>query len=694
MGLFRNFSSSNLSSPAPLFEIRADNDIIVFRGSQAEASSQILRGMVVLCLRESIKVQEIHLKLTGTCKVGWTEHKITATGISTTKVGTARNIYTHDFNPPFAYQETLKAGNYEWPFQVILPGKLPESVLGLPDSYITYTLKAVVERGLLAHNLQAKKLVRVVRTFDPAALELSHTMTVENIWPNKIEYSIIIPQKAIVFGTAIQVEMRFTSLLKGLKIGKIRCTLQETQEYHIQTHVGTSRGLEKYHKKSRDIDNWTFELSEDAYQDMLNESGSDGYFLEEMMPLPKQLSKCMQDVDVEGLKIRHKVKFNIALHNPDGHISELRATLPIAIFISPNMPIDEDGCLIDQTPTDPQAVDNGAGAPPLYGQHVLDQIYGGIDHSGYITPGPGTGVNTPFYTLSRSGSDENLSSLDSVANGAIPPSALTARLQSLNGNGPTRSNSLMRRPHHSHSGSGGNTPHPIIEEEFGYEAPTHSANHQAGYFDLAAHSQSASHSGGHSAPHSNPISRRGSFEMHPDSRAPSTVPIPSLHPPTPGTNPASGTHTPNYVDDPIGDLDSLSRVPSYHTAVKAPARGLTINENWNLPDYQTAMSRPGSPVRGASTGTHTPEIMGSPSAHSSVNSTSPITNGARNHGHAPPRTLSYISLHRPHSGLGLTALANMVHGLNPLPAAHPSHSSNSSPVDENTKRLESTRMRS
>lgn len=240
--------------------------------------------------------------------------------MSTTKVGTATNIYTHIF-PPFASQQTLQAGNYEWPFDVVLPGHLPESVLGLPDSYITYTLKAVVERGLLNSNIQAKKLIRIVRTFDPSALELSHTMTVENIWPNKIEYSIVIPQKAIIFGTAIKVRMQFTSLLKGLKIGKVRCSLTETQEFTIP---GPTRAMDKYHKTIRDIDNWTFELSEDSYQEVLNDGGADGYVLEESMPLPKKLSECMQDVDTNGLKIRHKVKFNIALHNPDGHISEVR----------------------------------------------------------------------------------------------------------------------------------------------------------------------------------------------------------------------------------------------------------------------------------------------------------------------------------------------------------------------------------
>lgn len=250
----------------------------------------------------------------------WADHKITASGMNTNKVSNATNIYTHHFSPPFASQQTLLAGNYEWPFEVILPGHLPESILGLPDSYITYTLKAVVERGLLAHNLQAKKLIRIVRTFDPSALELFHTMVVENIWPNKVEYSLVIPQKAVIFGTAIQVKMQFTSLLKGLKIGKIKCHLIETQEYTVP---GPTRATEKSHKTQRDIDSWSFELGEDAYHDVLNEGGSDGFVFEETMPLPKQLSKCMQDVDTNGLKIRHKVKFNIALHNPDGHISEV-----------------------------------------------------------------------------------------------------------------------------------------------------------------------------------------------------------------------------------------------------------------------------------------------------------------------------------------------------------------------------------
>lgn len=215
----------------------------------------------------------------------------------------------------------LPAGNYEWPFELVIPGSMAESVEGLADSHIVYKLKATVARGKLAYDLHAWKPVRIVRTLDPSALELAHAMTVENIWPNKIEYQIVIPQKAIIFGTLIDVEMRFTSLLKGLRIGTIRCQLVESQEFLIPASPNHSEKLWKY---TRDIESWTFELNDDEhYHDMLNETGQDGYSLKQTLPLPKKLARCMQDVDVHGIKIRHKVKFNVALHNPDGHVSEV-----------------------------------------------------------------------------------------------------------------------------------------------------------------------------------------------------------------------------------------------------------------------------------------------------------------------------------------------------------------------------------
>ena len=72
--------------------------------------------------------------------------------------------------------KTLRAGNYEYPFEAILPGTSPESVEGLPDTWIIYRIKATVQRGRFAKDLITRKHFRVIRTFDDSALELSHGM--------------------------------------------------------------------------------------------------------------------------------------------------------------------------------------------------------------------------------------------------------------------------------------------------------------------------------------------------------------------------------------------------------------------------------------------------------------------------------------------------------------------------------------
>lgn len=214
------------------------------------------------------------------------------------------------------------------------------------------------------------------------------------------------------------------------------------------------------------------------------------------------------------------------------------------------MPLNPDGSLVDQTPLSTESDDRGAHAPPLYGEHVLDQLYADMDQAGLMTPAPRSGANTPFFAQSRTGSSENLASLNSAveANGAVPPADLNQRLQDLNLH--SRNSSFLRM--HRGAYSGGNTPH-----------ERHPQDQEGGYFDSAAPS--------------NPLSRRVSEEEdHPVS------------------NLTSGQHTPEHMEnDPT--LTNLSKVPSYATAVKAPPRGMTYSAA--LPDYDTAVSTPSSPTR-------------------------------------------------------------------------------------------------
>ena len=82
------FSGVTGKSSATLFEIRyalfsstvlsaylltprsLDNEVIILRGEEHEASSQILKGTVVLCLPAALRIEDVHLRMTGNLKVG------------------------------------------------------------------------------------------------------------------------------------------------------------------------------------------------------------------------------------------------------------------------------------------------------------------------------------------------------------------------------------------------------------------------------------------------------------------------------------------------------------------------------------------------------------------------------------------------------------------------------------------------
>jgi len=362
-------------------------------------------------------------------------------------------------------------------------------------------------------------------------------MSVENIWPNKVEYSIVVPQKAIVFGSAVPLETRFTPLLKGLEITDISVKLIEVHDIILMGMYGVP--LREY-KKEKEVTSWALPVSrEEHWQDVIEDTEQEGWVVNANLDLPRKLGVCIQDVNVHGIKVRHKLKLVVSLKNPDGHISELRATLPITIFISPNIPLDAEGNL-----TRPQQVSDCPGqlnniAPPGYGEHVLDQLYDEIDTADLQTPAVQSGVNSPMYSHSRSGSHENLAAMASI--GAVAPAALTSRLQSMSMDASSRPSSFISSP----TISGANTP-------YSGPAPQEPESHNT------------------SPPPSAPLSRHHSGES------------------------GSGHDTPEHVDYP--EMSVLCKVPSYATAMRTTrVTPLSGPEQVRLPDYQTAVSAPGSP---------------------------------------------------------------------------------------------------
>ncbi|KAL1990050.1 hypothetical protein VTN49DRAFT_6631 [Thermomyces lanuginosus] len=560
-------SGGGIASSCKYFDIRLDDRYVVFRGNEHEAASALLRGTVVLCLVEPLTIKHIRLRLTGMSRICW---HLPAAAAGTARKPCKERVF---FEKTWSFREagkgkteTLPADNYEFPFDVVLDGSLPESVEGMHDTWVTYRFKAEIGRKY-ARDITVRKPLRIIRTLDPSTLELSHAMSVENIWPNKIEYSISTPSKAVIFGTFVRVDFRLIPLLKGLKIGLISSQLIENHELTLNPDEPES--VSNTHKSTRVVLTDDYELDPDHQLEIIDEM-AEGYQFSRYLNLPKTLTRCLQDTETRGIKIRHKLKFRVQLHNPDGHTSELRATLPVSIFISPHLAIDDNHNLVDQTPqAAQQALDDlTQQAPPLYGEHQFDQLYSEVDMSGYLTPNPMSGAATPFGSLSRNLSAEDLPSMAAVTNGDISASALHSRLSRLHATGHSTSPDVPD----SHSSDGTAPPQ---------------GHSSADYFSQYSRSHSQSPDG------RSPSGSQRNSEEH--------------------DRQLSGTATPYYPQ--AFEVETLSRVPSYSTAVRT---GVPPQYCDDLPDYDSAvgntppaMTPPRSPQQAHLRTGHRPQVPSS-----------------------------------------------------------------------------------
>ena len=154
-------------------------------------------------------------------------------------------------------------------------------------------------------------------------------------------------------------------------------------------------------------------------------------------------------------------------------------------------------------------------------------------------------MNSPFYAQSRAGSTENLAALGmtSATAGGVPPAALSSRLANVSLDSSDRLSAAL------HGDSNPPTSHP-------------------------------------SQPTSTQLTRHNSAE---DGRASDHSTTPSH----PHQNLRSGRVSPEHVESI--DLAALSKVPSYTTALRTPARSRS-HTNEALPDYRSAMSAPTTPL--------------------------------------------------------------------------------------------------
>ncbi|CAO3621690.1 unnamed protein product [Mucor hiemalis] len=334
-----------LSNPMQLvqtsdFHINIENEHIILHGNVDESAGVMLRGSVVLNCHETTKVRTISLKFIGKAKVSWTE----GLGSHQRHYKEEKTIIRHEwsFLAPNRKTYHLPEGHYKWDFELPLPGDLPESVQhDLGEVY--YRLKATVERPTFSVNYNDKKTLRVSRVLLPSSLELSQSLVISNTWTDKLSYDISVPSKVFSMGSLIPITFALLPIAPDLRVRSVSCVLKEYTTLSADEHSKMEGKVIKH-------------LRDESFS-----SGENAWTKTELLPVPDHTSRLIQtDSNCDLIKIKHKLKFTVSLTNADGHVSELRAAIPVVIAeISPEedeniLPAYEDAW--KSAPYDPQQV--------------------------------------------------------------------------------------------------------------------------------------------------------------------------------------------------------------------------------------------------------------------------------------------------------------------------------------------------
>ncbi|QPG74314.1 hypothetical protein FOA43_001641 [Brettanomyces nanus] len=217
----------------------------------------------------------------------------------------------------------LPRGNYSLPFEVMLPGNIPETVEGLRCGVVLYRLQSILECSKqFRKDSRTSKYLRIFRRPLTTEVTLCEDCSVENTWPGKMQYEVRLPRRAIPLGGRTKIHILIIPLTKGLKLGKMTASVQQ------------------YFSLKGDDDE-SFEDEKTVYKCTLpavsmEDLSPDKWSLEAKISLPSNLKLCTPDIDLkdEIIRVRHKLIVDINIINPDGHTSQIKSKLPVIFYIS------------------------------------------------------------------------------------------------------------------------------------------------------------------------------------------------------------------------------------------------------------------------------------------------------------------------------------------------------------------------
>lgn len=219
----------------------------------------------------------------------------------------------------------LPKGNYSLPFQIYLPANIAETIEGLPIGTLLYRLQCSIERGRFERSHLVSKHIRIVRTLHPQNLNLTDMIDVNNTWVGKLQYCVSMPRKAIAIGTTVPIHLTIVPIAKGLSLKAMNACIVE--HYHIEVDNIRSPEFERLCGKQQLHFPDTSTLPYDKW------------VIKTHFKVPENLKQITQSCEIKSgmIVVKHRLRVAIQVKNKEGHTSELRANLPVFVYLSANL---------------------------------------------------------------------------------------------------------------------------------------------------------------------------------------------------------------------------------------------------------------------------------------------------------------------------------------------------------------------
>lgn len=233
------------------------------------------------------------------------------------------------------HHHLLSAGTHSYEFELVLPGSLPESTHVAKYYIAQYHLKAIAERSsFLMPSYSTRRDVHLSRQKLSFSTDYLEPVMITNHWTNKLDYEISLPTKVFSHGDTIPINIQAIALSPGLKIRYITCIFKEYMTCRAINGWFNGRNKSQgriIHYKRLD------QVGRDSILHCVSdeENEQDVVWKTTMnLKVPESMLDVQCDAHNESVQVRHKLKFIMSIENQDGHISELRAVLPVIIVIN------------------------------------------------------------------------------------------------------------------------------------------------------------------------------------------------------------------------------------------------------------------------------------------------------------------------------------------------------------------------